>query len=1034
MAATRCFGSRGKFMKVHLKAALRRSTAIHPAALAVAMLSLAGTPAWAQDGTPAASCTTFDANGNCVADQSTDAIVVTGSRIGQNTATAQPVQTLQGTTLADLGYTNIGQALTELPTFGVPGNSNAGPQGSFGAGQTFVNMYDLGAQRTLTLVNGNRFVSSGSSSIFGSVQGSPVDLGQIAPGLVDHIDAVSVGGAPIYGSDAIAGTVNVILKKDYQGLSLTGSYGLAQQGDAPDYNFSFLGGKNFADGRGNITVNVYYDHQTGLTTADRSATNGTKIFNGTDPTGTYTYARYTGGLHYPIFTNTGMPLLDDFIPVYFGTPYSAITNSAGQPLYFNKAGQLTVFNDGTPLNNGITEAGGDGFPISDYGNLLTNNQRIQGTLLANYEFSDHLRFHGEFWLGRSKASNLSDQPFYNTYLFADAGDPNGNLILSTDNPFLSAADQQTIKNNLADNGLPTDTFYLARANTDLATGAFTTTTTLWRGVAGLDGDFSVGSHNFTWEATFNYGRTSSNTKTREVVNQNYYNALDAVLDGSGNIVCRPGYTNASIPTFSSTCAPLNIFGNGNASQAALDYISAPAETNQVDTQLDFVADIKGDLVKLPAGNVEFVLGYEHRRESQSFDPGAFYRGELQSDGSYVQYGNSIPITPVSGAYHTDEGFAELTIPVVSPDMNVSFIHDFDLHGAARYTNNSLTGGFWSYTGGATLSPVEGFSFRGNYTRSFRSPSVTELFAPNGSVYETANDPCDYRYIDSGPNPTVRAANCAAAGLPADFQSNIVDYTAKGSSGGNPGLQNEQAKSWTAGAVLTPRFIPGLKLSADYVSIDIANEISSPGVTSLMNACYDSTDYPNVPACSSFTRDASGQVVDFQDNYFNIAIEKFRGLQASLDYTLPLTRLGLPEGAGALKLSANWLHTYKHFYKVGSDDLTEVVNGLADPKDAVQGNIDWATKHFDWLWQVTYYGPTQVDPNAAAGTYEFPRISPYWMVNTSIGIKANENFSLRLMVNNVFNLGIPSPYTSYSSNKYFDALMGRYFRVNATVKF
>ncbi|WP_237452011.1 TonB-dependent receptor domain-containing protein [Qipengyuania algicida] len=1004
------------------------------------------TPGQAQTASSApdqTQCQTVNADGTCadttVANSAPtaaqgEAIIVTGSRLKQADITTQPTQTVTGTTLSNRGYTNIGQALTDLPTFGAPGNSAAGPQGSFGAGQTFVNMYDLGAQRTLALVNGNRFVSSGSSSIFGSVQGSPVDLGQIAPDLVDHIDVVSVGGAPIYGSDAIAGTVNVILKKDYQGLSVSGSYGLAEAGDAPDYNVSLLAGTNFDGGRGNVTVNVFYDHQTGLATSARATTDGSKIFNGTDPSGTYTYARFNGGLHYSVFTNTGMPMVEDYLPVTGGSAASAITNASGQALYFSQDGHLIPYNSGTALANGITEAGGDGFAIGDYGNLLANNQRIQGTLLTNYEFSDHLRFHGEFWIGRSKASNISDQPFYNTWLFAGAGDVNGNLILSSDNPFLSAADQQAIKSSLAAAGQPTDTFYLARANTDLATGAFTTTTDLYRGVAGLDGDFSVGSHNFTWEASVNYGRTDSTTDSREVVNQNYYNALDAVTDASGNIVCRPGYTNAAIATFSSNCAPLDIFGYKNESQAAIDYITAPARTKQVDTQLDIIADVKGDVVHLPGGDVQFVLGYEHRRESQSFDPGAFYLGELQSDGSYQQYGNSTHIAPVSGSYTTNEGFGELTIPLVSPDMNVSFIHSLQLHGAARYTDNSVAGGSWSYTGGATFSPIRDITFRGNYTQSFRSPSITELFAPTSGVFETANDPCDARYIDSGPNPTQRAANCAAAGLPADFQSNIVDYTAKGTSGGNPGLQNELAKSWTAGAVIAPRFLPGLQISSDYVSINITNEIASPGVTSLLNACYDSTNYPNAPACSTFTRDSTGQITNFEDSYANIALENFRALQSSLDYTLPLERLGLPESAGALKLSANWLHTYRHYYKVGSDDVTHVLNNLADPKDAVQGNIDWATKHFDWLWQGTYYGPTQVDPDAGAGTYEYPRISPYWMFNTSVGIKANEHFTLRLMVNNIFDKGIPAPYTSYSSNKYFDALMGRYFRINAKVTF
>ena len=605
-------------------------------------------------------------------------------------------------------------------------------------------------------MNGNRFVSSGTSSLFGAVQGSPVDLGQIAPALVDRFDIASVGGAPIYGSDAIAGTVNIILKKDYQGFEVDGSTGLSQKGDAEDYNFSVLAGRNFDEGRGNITMNVYYDHQNGLTTADRNITSSSGPFFGNNPTGSYQYQLYkTGGYKYPVFTNTGIPLFADDIPIYGGQPYAGITNAAGQSVYFNKAGKLTTFTDGTPLANGITEVGGDGFPIDDYGNLLTQSKRIQGTLLGNYEISDHIRFHGEFWVGHDTAANLADQPYYNTALFNAAGGVNGNLILNTSNPYLNPADASLINSEVnAFNGTnnATNDFYLTRANTDLETGAFRSTTNLYRIVGGLDGDFSIGSHNFTWDATVNYGHVSTVTSQRELVTQNLYNALDAVVGANGQIQCAPDYTSASIGTFSNTCAPLDIFGLGNESKAALDYVTALAKTHQIDTQFDAVADIKGTMFTLPAGDVQFVLGYEHRRESQSFDPGTFYRGELQSDGSYVQYGNSIPITPVSGAYHTNEGFGELTIPLVSPDMHVPLIHSLDLDGSARYTRDSLSGGFWSYTGGGTYSPISGLTFRGNYTRSFRSPSVTELFSPTGSTFETANDPCDARFIGAGNKP------------------------------------------------------------------------------------------------------------------------------------------------------------------------------------------------------------------------------------------------------------------------------------------
>jgi outer membrane receptor protein involved in Fe transport len=1023
-----------RFFRVALLSAAAAGVALGSTA-AVAQIVPSAQAASTSTDTKAPSTATLQ---TAATDKGTGEIVVTGSRLSQKRVTDLPTTVLSGQTIQDQGYTNIGQALTNSPNFGVPGSSNIGSQGSFGAGQTFVNMYDLGAQRTLTLVNGNRFVSSSTSSLFGNVQGSPVDLGQIAPALVDRIDVVSVGGAPIYGSDAIAGTVNIVLKKNYQGFEVDGSTGISEKGDGQDYNFSVLAGRNFDDGRGNVTLNVYYDHQNGLTTADRKLTGGDGPFFGDSATDDYTFKLFkNGGRRYSLFTNTGMPMIADSFPVVSGQPYASISNASGQALIFNKAGHLTPYTAGIPLDNQVTEAGGDGFPIDDYGNLLAQSKRIQGTLLANYELSDHIRFHGEFWVSHDTAANLADQPYYSTADFGDpAGTANGNLILNTNNPFLSAADAATINAQVnAANGTnnATNDFYVARANTDLQTGAFRTTTNLYRIVGGLDGDFMVGNHSFTWDATINYGHVSTVTSQRQLVTQNFFNALNAVRAADGSIQCAPGYTNATIQTYSSTCAPLDIFGLGNESQAALDYVTAPSRTHQIDTQLDAVADIKGSIITLPAGNVQFVLGYEHRRESQSFDPGAFYLGELQPDGTRVQYGNSIPITPVSGAYHTDEGFGELSIPLVSPDMHVPLVHSLDLSGSARYTRNNLSGGFWSYTGGGTYAPVSGLTFRGNYTRSFRGPSVTELFAPTGSVFETANDPCDPRFINAGPNPAQRAKNCAAENIPADFVSHVVDATAEGSAGGNTSLQNEKADSWTAGGVFAPHFLPGFSLSADYISIDITNEITTPGLTNEMQACYDSTDYPSNPFCNTFTRNAAHQVVDFTDNFTNIAIERFRALQAGVSYNFPLNRLGLPESAGSLNLSATYLHTFKHYTKTGESDQQLVLNQPADPKDSAVANIDWSNKAFDWLWTVTYYGPTDVDPNNYSA-YQYPRVSPYWMADTSIGIKATEHFDIRFIVDNVFGLHVPFPQaSSYSTNKDWDAIFGRAFRVNVKVK-
>ena len=975
-----------------------------------------------------------------------ESIIVTGTRLSRKTADL-PVQAITGTDITNQGYTNVGQALTDLPMFGVPSNSPVSTQGGFGAGQTFINLYNLGSQRTLTLVNGNRFVGAATSSIFGASVGSPVDLGQIAPALIDHIDVVSVGGAPIYGSDAIAGTVNIVLKKHYEGIDLTANQGFSQKGDANDYNFSFLAGKNFAGGRGNITLNVYYDHQQGLTTGQRYVTSANAPFQGasTSATGPQNVA-YFGGNKFAVVTNTGIPSALDNVPFpdgktggpsdpIFGAPFQSIVNGAGQSLFFNGAGKLVPFTHGTIVGDHQTEAGGDGFGTNDYGNLLTNSHRIQATLLASFELTDHIRVHGEAWLSRDISSNVAAQPLYNTALFSGpggAGLPYANYAVSSTNPFLSGADQATIQANLAAIGQPTNQFYLARANTDLYDGGFTTTSNLARFVGGIDGDFTVGTHKFQWEGTINYGQTNTKTSQPGLVWQNIQNAVNAVPGANGTITCAPGYTNAPIATLSSTCAPLNIFGVGHASQAALNYITANASSNQVNKQLDAVVDIKGDIVHLPGGDVKAVLGAEIRRESQSFDPGMFFAG------SYSQYA---PIAPVAGSYHTHEAFGELTVPVIGQSMNVPLINSLNLHGAARYTNNSTNGGFWSYTGGADYSPVPSLTFRGNFTRSFRQPSVTEAFAPLGTTYEYGNDPCDYRFINGGSSPATRAANCAAVGLAVGskppFASIITGATVQGLGGGNPHLGNEIANSWTVGGTFKPEFIRGLSLTADYIHINIENEILQPGIAADMQACYDSASYPSSPFCSTFVRDPkSHQITSFVDTFLNIGAQTYRAVQANATYRFPFTPFGLGANSGTMNIAVNYLHEIKNQYVVGTGSIQYNHDAIGEPADAVTTQIAWSTNRFDWSWTVIYDGPTKMNPNAPAANYQYYKVSAYWMANTSIGLKINDHFNIRAIVNNVLGLGVShaGPVPEYSINKEYDAILGRSFRISANVKF
>lgn len=203
------------------------------------------------------------------------AVIVTGSRIARRNYTEiEPTITVTSREIEDRGFSTLGQALNEQPSFGVPGASPVGGQSAFGPGQNFVDFFSLGSQRTLTLVNGRRFVGSNTSSIFGPTGsgGSQVDLNIIPTKLIDRVETIAVGGAPIYGSDAIAGTVNIVLRRNYKGIELDGQYGISEQGDNPDYRVRLLAGTNFADGRGNIVVSGEYNKQEGLLFTDRAST------------------------------------------------------------------------------------------------------------------------------------------------------------------------------------------------------------------------------------------------------------------------------------------------------------------------------------------------------------------------------------------------------------------------------------------------------------------------------------------------------------------------------------------------------------------------------------------------------------------------------------------------------------------------------------------------------------------------------------------------------------------------------------------
>src|SRR6202522_3162559 len=437
-------------------------------------------------------------------------VVVTGSRIARpEFDNLEPTTSVDSKTLQLRHFLDVGAALNELPAFGVAPSSAGNQQTGFGVAQSFVDLYGLGSQRPLTLVNGRRFVSESTASLANSNantsnggNGTQVDLNVIPTKLIDHVEVVSVGGAPIYGADAIAGVVNIILKKDYQGLDVDGQVGASGQGDAWNYRTRILGGQNLFDGRGNITAVAEFTKTDGLVGTQRSVFAQDLGFLAPVTPGKYATV-LTPAESLPLVSYGGIPLVDDtLLAPGAGLTGSVVgvTNAAGQTLAFGPNGQLQPYNTGTVTGNPVLASGGDGVRLSQVSNLLSPTERTNIDTLMHFQVTEHINAFGEGYFSESHAINLIDQPAYNVNSFGTAGTATGNFVLSINNPYLTPADRaliQTALNNYAATlplgpslypgvsvgpGQPVaypawnaSQFYVSRANLDLESGVATDT-------------------------------------------------------------------------------------------------------------------------------------------------------------------------------------------------------------------------------------------------------------------------------------------------------------------------------------------------------------------------------------------------------------------------------------------------------------------------------------------------------------------------------------------------------------------------------
>jgi iron complex outermembrane recepter protein len=952
-------------------------------------------------------------------------VVVTGSRIRRpELDRLQPTTVLSSEYIERGAYTNVIDALNQLPAFGEPDSSLLGSQSAFGVGQSFAEFFSQGSQRTLVLVDGRRFVPASAPTIFGPVPsgGEQVDLDVIPTQLIDKIETIAIGGAPIYGSDAIAGTVNIILKHDYTGLDVDASAGISGQGDARRQRLRLLGGKNFADDRGNIEVSAEIANSAGLTGDQRQRYAYDSAYIPSGGIGPYQYVlisnQRVGGI-----STMGVPLVDDGYLNF--NPNFAITNPGGQTLAFNH-GALAPYNPGPPDPTGVLNIGGDGLDLAKTDNLLSPQERINGTVLGRFSLSEHATLYGELWYSETHSELLTAQTAYNTALFGAAGQPSGNLILSVTNAFLSAADQATIARNLAAYaaipGNPTQTtqFYLSRENSDIGNGGATANQNTKRVVLGVKG--GMGVSDWQYDLSGNYGQTI-NLSIAPLVNfQNFTNALNAVVGPGGTVVCAPGYTTSPLAQ-SRNCAPFNPFGNGIASPAAYAYVTDLASAASTLTQRVFTASLAGSVFSLPAGRVKMAGGYENRRESADFQPDQFY--QQQGIGS------------TQGSFLTNEVFGEVLVPIISPAMSIPGLHQLELEAAAREVDHSVAGKAATWTAGARLAPLSVLQFRGNYTRAIRAPSVVEAFTPTTNGSTQAVDPCDQTQINGGPDPAVRARNCAAAGIAQPFSSNIMSFDSPSTVSGNPALRNEISDSRTFGFVLRP--LPRMSLSVDYVSIDIKDVIFLQSATNVLLECYDNPSFPNA-GCADVTRNSAGQVTLVRTAFANDNSSSFNGVMTEFDYSFDLRFGDEPRNFGSLDVRLN--HFFENRLEVTvNDSESDVLQGtLGNSKHKAAIDLTWSKDQIFALWHTRYAGHAIFSNSLPPGYTQVTGVGGWWMNDLTVGFTPIPKLKLQLVVDNVFDKQPPQPFPAappaaggggYAT--YFSGSLGRYFVVSFNYK-
>lgn len=912
-------------------------------------------------------------------------MVVTGSRLPRKElTTAAPVTVIGREQLEATGRATIGEILQNLPEQSNATNTQVNNGGS---GATRVNLRGLGTQRTLVLVNGRRHVAGGTGA------DASVDLNAIPLSAIQRIEILKDGGSAIYGSDAIAGVVNIILRKDFSGTELRAFSGLSSRGDGLLYDLGMTTGQ--ISERGHILFSASYYTQ-------KEVWAGARTFSAFEEEYDWASRR--------LYTRGSSAIPEGLLFTRGDT--SAVGNSLWGSMRSQYPNATSFILDGgewRPFNStGVQAAGGDLYNYQPDNYLVTPQQRAQVFATGGLKVGDNARAYFEAsYTNRQSSQKLAPEPLFT----ASEG-----VIVSANNVY---------------NPFGRDFVDMRRRLVEFGTRDYEQDIDTFRLVTGLEGtlssDFGL-LRGWKWDTSLNYGRTQGVDTKQGLLR---LSRLQAAL-GESFIDPATGEARCGTPEQPiEGCVPLNLFGGpGTITPEMKNYLSYRGTARGVNQQTVLQANAAGELFRLsPLGRAAgLAVGYEHRRER-----GADIPDPLTASGDTT--GNKR--TATEGGFYTNEGYLELSVPVLSSTTEDGSGRDvLELTGAARTFAYNTFGSGLTYKFGSRLSIVPDVTLRATYSTAFRGPSINQMYLGKTDGFPSVKDPCSKRTQGSQVDEI-----CDAQGVPDDLVDDRTQQRAI--LGGNSDLKPETAKILTMGLVVEPRFLKDFSATLDYYNIGVDKAITNVTSNVILSNCYPTETGVMPQYCERITRDSDGFIQKIDDPQTNVGGDQMSGVDLSLRYQ-PHT----PYGRFGFSADVAYLHDFTRTFAGNRVVRARNTYDLSEVHVDWKGNlgVSWALDRLSastnarWIngFKECQGNSCQVtDPAAPAPRSR--QVESYYTLDANVAYNLETtagNSTVQVGVNNLLDRAPATVFNGFlaNSNPQTYDYMGRYFYMRLTHSF